>query len=158
LAPDALSDIMFTSGTTGAPKGVMTTHAQNVRVYAEWARIMTLRAGDRYVVIYPFFHCGGYKAGMLSGPYAGTAPYPQATYDNAGLAALVPAEKINVLPAPPTVYQSLLALAPESRGDFSSLRVANVGATTVPPSVVQRMRSELGMRTVVTGYGLTETC
>src|SRR5690606_33670849 len=43
-----LSDILFTSGTTGNPKGVMTEHGQNLRTFAEWTRTVGLRAGDRY--------------------------------------------------------------------------------------------------------------
>ena len=61
---DDLSDIIFTSGTTGRPKGAMSTHGQTLRVFDDWAEIVGLREGDRYLIVNPFFHTFGYKAGM----------------------------------------------------------------------------------------------
>ena len=158
LAGSELSDIMFTSGTTGSPKGVMTTHAQNVLVYATWSRMNTLCAQDRYLIVYPFFHCSGYKAGWLACFISGATAYPLPTLDVRALAAAVRAEKITVLPGPPTLFQTLLSAPAAERADLSSIRVAQTGATTVPPAIIERMRSELGIQTVMTGYGLTETC
>ena len=153
-----LADLMFTSGTTGNPKAVMAAHAQNVRVYDTWARMNTLRADDRYLMIYPFFHCSGYKAGWLACFIAGATAYPLASMDVASVARVVAAERISFMPGPPTLFQTLLAAPPAERGDLSSIRVAQTGATTVPPSVIQRMLSELHIQNVMTGYGLTETC
>jgi acyl-CoA synthetase (AMP-forming)/AMP-acid ligase II len=153
-----VSDIVFTSGTTGEPKGVVTSHAQNVRVYATWTRMNTLRDTDRFAIIYPFFHCAGYKSGWLSCFIAGATAYPQATFDAPVLARTIEREKITIMPGPPTLFQTLLAMPAAERGDLSSLRVAQTGATTVAPSVIERMRSELGIGMVMTGYGLTESC
>ena len=153
-----ISDIMFTSGTTGYPKGVMTTHAQNIRVYTEWARCQGLTEDDRFLIVYPFFHCSGYKSGWLACLIAGATAYPQAVLDVSVLGAVVAAEKITFLPGPPTLFQTLLSAPPETRGDLSSIRVANTGASAVPPASIARIRSELGVGTVMTGYGLTETC
>jgi acyl-CoA synthetase (AMP-forming)/AMP-acid ligase II len=153
-----ISDIMFTSGTTGYPKGVITTHAQNIRVYTEWARFQGLTEDDRFLIVYPFFHCSGYKSGWLACLIAGATAYPQAVLDVPVLGAVVAAEKITFLPGPPTLFQTLLSAPPETRGDLSSIRVANTGASAVPPASIARIRSELGVGTVMTGYGLTETC
>jgi len=158
LTGSEVSDIMFTSGTTGSPKGVMTTHAQNVRVYATWSRMNTLCAQDRYLIVYPFFHCSGYKSGWLACFLSGATAYPLPTLDVRALAATVKAEKITFLPGPPTLFQTLLAVPAAERVDLSCIRVAQTGATTVPPSVIERMRSELHIQAVMTGYGLTETC
>ena len=66
IGPDDLSDIIFTSGTTGRPKGAMVTHGQSLRVYEAWTDVIGLRQGDRYLIINPFFHTFGYKAGWMA--------------------------------------------------------------------------------------------
>ena len=58
-----VSDIIFTSGTTGRPKGAMMNHRQTLRMYEEWATLADLRQGDRYLMINPYFHTFGLKAG-----------------------------------------------------------------------------------------------
>ena len=66
IQPDDIADLLFTSGTTGKPKGVMSSHGACLRAFSEFVKILGLRAGDRYLVINPFFHAFGYKAGWLS--------------------------------------------------------------------------------------------
>jgi HIP---CoA ligase len=158
LNGDDISDIMFTSGTTGDPKGVVTNHRQNVRVYEQWIEATGLCAGDRYLVVWPFFHCSGYKSGVLTSLLAGSTLYPHAVFDAATLAQTVTREKITFVPGPPTLFLSLLAAPEMKRGAFSSLRVATTGSASCPPSMIEAMRSDLGIKRVLTGYGLTETC
>jgi acyl-CoA synthetase (AMP-forming)/AMP-acid ligase II len=156
LRPDDLSDVVFTSGTTGAPKGVMSTHGRVVPLFRSWAETVDLRQGDRYLIVNPFFHTFGYKAGWVSCLLMGATMVPMPVFSVAETARLIEQERINFIPGPPTIYQSLLAeIAGQSR-DFSSLRVAVTGAATVPPILVERMRKELGFKTVITGYGMTE--
>ena len=76
LTPDDVSDILFTSGTTGNPKGAVCTHGQVVRAFADWAAVVGLRHGDRYLVINPFFHAFGYKAGIIASLTAGRHALP----------------------------------------------------------------------------------
>jgi acyl-CoA synthetase (AMP-forming)/AMP-acid ligase II len=158
LTGDLASDMMFTSGTTGDPKGVVTTHAQNVRVYDTYAHTVGMREKDRYLVLYPFFHCAGYKAGWLASILIGATIYPEAVLEVSNLTRKVEAERITCLPGPPTLFQSILAVPPEQRADLSSVRMSITGSTVVPPALIYRMREELGIATVLTGYGLTETC
>ena len=154
---DDVCDLMFTSGTTGRPKGVPSTHAQTLRAFGDWAEIVGLRAGDRYLVVVPFFHSFGYKAGWLAALLAGAVVLPQPVFDVDAVLARVARERVTVLPGPPTLYQSLLAHPARAAADLSSLRLAVTGAANVPVDLVRRMSAELGFETVLTGYGLTET-
>lgn len=61
-----VADIIFTSGTTGRPKGLMMNHQQTLRMYEEWATLADLREGDRYLMINPYFHTFGLKAGLIA--------------------------------------------------------------------------------------------
>lgn len=158
LAAEDLCDLLFTSGTTGKPKGVMTAHGQNLRLVRDWSEMVGLREGDRYLIVNPFFHSFGYKAGWLAALMRGCCILPQAVFDVDVLLQRVAAERVTVLPGPPTLYQSLLAHPRHGEYDLGSLRVAVTGAASVPVEMVRRMRSELGFQTIVTAYGLTETC
>ncbi len=158
ISPDDLSDLLFTSGTTGHPKGVMTTHGQNLRAFAAWSEVVGLRPGDRYLVVNPFFHAFGYKAGWLASLMRGATVLPHAVFDVPAVLERVARERVSVLPGPPTLYQSFLAHPERARFDLSSLRLAVTGAAAIPVDLVRRMKSELGFETVITGYGLTECC
>lgn len=152
-----LSDILFTSGTTGMPKGVMTTHGQSLRGYKVWSDLVGLNEGDRYLIVNPFFHGFGYKAGWLASLIAGCAVYPHAVFDVDRIMAKVAEHRITVMPGPPTLYQSILNHPRLSECDISSLRLAVTGAAAIPVELIHRMRSELTFSTIVTGYGLTES-
>lgn len=154
----SLSDLLFTSGTTGKPKGVMTAHGQNLRIVRDWSAMVGLRAGDRYLIVNPFFHSFGYKAGWLAALMRGCCILPQQVFDVPVMLERVARERITVLPGPPTLYQSILSHPDRQDHDLSSLRVAVTGAASVPVDMVRRMRSELGFETIVTAYGLTEAC
>ncbi|MGO9342508.1 MAG: FadD3 family acyl-CoA ligase [Acidimicrobiales bacterium] len=157
VAPGDLSDLMFTSGTTGSPKGAMTTHRQCLRTFATWAHIVGLEEGDRYLVVNPFFHTFGYKAGILACLMQGATLVPVAVFDVDRVLEKVVSERISVIPGPPTLYQSILEREDRDRHDLSSLRLAVTGAAVVPVELVERMRDELGFETVLTAYGLTES-
>jgi acyl-CoA synthetase (AMP-forming)/AMP-acid ligase II len=157
IQPDDVSDIIFTSGTTGAPKGAMLTHEASVRTYRTWSELVGLREGDRYLVVYPFFHTAGLKSGILASVLTGATVIPHAVFDVPSVMARVSSERISMLPGPPTVFQSILNHPDLASFDLTSLRLAVTGAAVVPVSVVERMRDELRFDNVVTGYGLTET-
>ncbi|MGW4063017.1 FadD3 family acyl-CoA ligase [Amycolatopsis sp. NPDC004747] len=154
VGPDDVSDILFTSGTSGRSKGVLSAHRQTVDVAAGWAECGQVTADDRYLVINPFFHSFGYKAGIVVCLLTGATIVPQAVFDVREALKVIERERISVLPGAPTVFQSLLH--EPRKGDLSSLRLAVTGAASVPASLVRRMWSELGFETVLTAYGLTE--
>ncbi|GAB2576881.1 3-((3aS,4S,7aS)-7a-methyl-1,5-dioxo-octahydro-1H- inden-4-yl)propanoate--CoA ligase FadD3 [Streptomyces capparidis] len=156
VRPDDPADILFTSGTTGHPKGVVTTHAQTLRVYETWSGLAGLTEGDRYLVVNPFFHTFGYKAGVLACLMRGATVVPQPVFDAETVLATVAERRITVLPGPPTLHQSLLDHPARDSYDLSSLRLVVTGAAVVPLRLVQRLRDELRVPTVLTAYGLTE--
>ena len=158
VGPDDTSDLIFTSGTTGYPKGAATTHAQSLRTFGTWSSVVGLRPGDRYLIVNPFFHTFGYKAGILACLMAGATVVPEAVFDAGAVMERIAAERISVLPGPPTLYQTLLGDLRRSNYDLSSLRLGVTGAAVVPVELVKAMGDELGFTTVLTAYGLTESC
>ena len=156
VGPDDVSDILFTSGTTGRSKGVLCAHRQSLAGSAAWAACGEMTAADRYLAINPFFHNFGYKAGILACLQTGATLIPQLTFDPAGALHAIQDHRISVLPGPPTIYQTLLDHPRRGEFDLSSLRFAVTGAATVPVVLIERMQSELDIDIVLTAYGLTE--
>ncbi len=149
-----VSDIIFTSGTTGRPKGAMMHHRQTLRMYEEWATLADLREGDRYLQINPYFHTFGLKAGIVTSFVRGATMLPVAVFDVDTVVDLIERERITMLPGPPTLYHSLLAVRDKSK--LSTLRAGVTGAADIPVELVRRIHSELPFQTLMTGYGLTE--
>jgi len=151
-----LCHIMFTSGTTGSPKGAMLAHAAVCRGYDDWATIIGLEQGDRYLIVNPFFHSFGLNAGILASLMKGATMLPQPVFDVAAVMARIPVDRITMLPGPPAIYQTILNHPDLDGFDVSSLRLAVTGAATIPVEMIIQMRERLGFEKVVTGYGLTE--
>jgi HIP---CoA ligase len=156
VRPGDLADIMFTSGTTGRSKGAMTSHERTLGVARAWAECAGLTPRDRYLVVNPFFHTFGYKAGLLACLVSGAALVPQSVFDAGETMRLIEAERITVLPGAPTIYISMLDHPARDAFDLCSLRLAVTGAADVPVALVERMRRELSFEVVLTAYGLTE--
>lgn len=153
---DTISDIMFTSGTTGAPKGVMLRHEASCRAYTEYGRSLGLQPGDRMIGLAPFFHCFGLKGLILTGILHGAAVLPMATFDAAELAELIAREHATVLQGAPPIFRALLDDPRVDRAALTSLRVAAPGAMGSSTQLYHRLRDELGFRAFAPGYGLTE--
>jgi HIP---CoA ligase len=149
-----ISDIIFTSGTTGRPKGAMMNHHQTLRMYEEWATLADLREGDRYLQINPYFHTFGLKAGLITSFLRGATMLPVAVFDVDTVVDLIERERITMLPGPPTLYHSLLTVGDKSK--LASLRAGVTGAADIPVELVRRIHEELPFQTLMTGYGLTE--
>ncbi|MFD4143011.1 MULTISPECIES: FadD3 family acyl-CoA ligase [unclassified Streptomyces] len=156
VTADDPSDIVYTSGTTGRPKGAVITHAQTLRCYDLWSELAGLREDDRYLIVNPFFHTFGYKAGIIACLTRGATMVPQPVFNVDTVLANIAAERISVLPGPPTLHQSLLDHPARDRHDLSALRLVVTGAAVVPLRLVERLRTELRIATVLTAYGLSE--
>ncbi|CAN5494986.1 FadD3 family acyl-CoA ligase [soil metagenome] len=158
LVPESTADLLFTSGTTGKPKGVICAHGQLLRTVATWANVVGLDDTDRYVAVNPFFHSFGYKAGIIAWLVTGGVLLPVPVFDVPEVMRLIATERGSMLPGAPTLYQTILNHPDRDQLDSSSLRLAVTGAASVPVSLVEQMREDLGFDTVITAYGLTESC
>jgi acyl-CoA synthetase (AMP-forming)/AMP-acid ligase II len=152
VAEDDPSDLIFTSGTTGRPKGAISTHSQSIRVFRSWCEVTGFREGERMLIVAPFFHTFGYKAGLLACLLRRATAVPLKVFDVDAAVRTIVEERINVIPGPPTLYSSLL----EQPQQLPPIRLAVTGAAVVPEALIARMRSELGFEEVITAYGLTE--
>ena len=160
VSPDDVADILFTSGTTGRPKGAMSAHRQTIGVADAWASLGGVTAEDRYLVVNPFFHSFGYKIGIVVGLLTGATLHPVAAFDVDETMRLIQDAGITVFPGAPTLYQSLLTAPRRAEFDLSSLRLAVTGAAVVPVVLIERMRAAgpegLAIDNVVTAFGMTE--
>ncbi len=156
VEPTALAEIIFTSGTTGQAKGVTIPHGTSLDLYADFGRLWGLRRGDRYLVTLPFFHTGGNKAGMIASIMHGVTIVPMAVFDAQEAMHLIEAHRISVMNGSPTIYYSLLESPQRAHFDLGSLRLASTGAAVVPVALVERARTELPFKHLITAYGMTE--
>ena len=156
IGPDDMCDMLFTSGTTGYPKGVMYRHLQCLRTIDAWATRVGMQRGDRVLVIPPFFHAFGYRSGAIVSLMRGAVLLPHLTYDADEILKRVENDKISVIPGPPTIFHGMLQHPELNTFDRSSLRLGITGGAVVPSTLIRRMRETLGFTGVVNGYGLTE--
>ena len=157
VSPEDPMDLLFTSGTTSEPKGVLCSHKQNLRVFRTWAETVGLCDEDRYLIVSPFFHSFGYKAGWLSGLMMGASCFTIKKFDGEKILDLVEEKNITVLPGAPSFFELLLKDSTYKDYDISSLRLAVTGASSIPRILIEDMYEKLGFTTVLTAYGLTES-
>jgi acyl-CoA synthetase (AMP-forming)/AMP-acid ligase II len=155
---DALAEILFTSGTTGAPKGVELCQGQILRAYWDWSGIGGLREGDRFLVIPPYSHGFGINAGILACLMRGAANVPFAVFEPRAVLERIERERISVISGPPTLFATLMNLEDFAPEAVASLRLAFVGAAAVPSELIQAMRQRMGIERVCNAYGLIEAC
>lgn len=157
VCPEDVSDIFFTSGTTGRSKGVPCTHRQSLSATAAvWSVSGGLSGDDRYLCVNPFFHTFGFRFGIVACLQAGATLFPELRFDPEHAMSLISDQGITVFPGPPTLYQLLLDHPGRERYELSSWRLAVTGSTMLPRVLIKRMQKDLEVDTVVTGYGLTE--
>ena len=158
VTPDSISDIMFTSGTTGRPKGGVFRQSSSLAA----ARIMQDYNGaseaDVFCPMGTFAHVGGYKQGWLTALVSGCAICWGEAMDPGSVLKLIAERGVTIIPAAPITWAGILDHPDRASFDLSLLRFAATGATTIPPDLVRRMVAELGLEQVGTGYGMTETC
>jgi HIP---CoA ligase len=157
VRPTDVAEIMFTSGTTGFPKGAMLVHSQIVKTYRLWADRLGLGPVDKYLIIAPMFHSFGYKAGVIASIAAGAAMYPLATFDASKVLQIIETEGITATGGPPTIFLALLDENRKQQRNITSLRAIGTGGNIVPPDMIRALRREASVTTILNAYGLTET-
>ncbi len=157
VRPDDLCHILFTSGTTGVPKGVMLEHGAICTVYHTLGNVFDLRHGDRQLVVLPFFHSFGFHVGIIAGLMFGATILPHLVFDPAAVMQRIAEDRVTVFPGPPAIFHAMLQDPLARELDLSSLRSVTIGSAGFPPTLVEDLQRELGIERVQSGYGLTES-
>ena len=149
--------IMYTSGTTGRPKGAMGTHLGILTSNISIERCMGARDGDRTLVAVPLFHVTGLIAQFLSMALVAGTTVIMRTFDAAEALRLLDAERITYMIAAPTVF-TMMRQQPGYRAAGRSVRAVGYGGAPTPPDGVMALREWLPTATLQNAYGMTETC
>ena len=154
---DDTAVILYTSGTTGNPKGAELTHA-NLRTNVESCvqTLFTLGAGDVVFGGLPLFHSFGQTCGLNTAMASGACLTLLPKFDGEQALQIVQRDRVNLFLGVPTMYMALLAVPDPGRFDVSSLRTAASGGASLPLEVLRGVEKTFGV-TLLEGYGLSET-
>jgi fatty-acyl-CoA synthase len=158
VGPDDAAAMLYTSGTTGEPKGCLLSHGNiyyKCRVYQD---LHGWTARDRYLVPVPYFHIFGAMGGVAANCLAGSTQVVMDVFDPAEAMRLIETERVTIFSGVPTMFITMLGHPSFGRFDLRSLRTGSIGAAPVPVEIMRRILDSdhgLGMDALVV-YGLTE--
>jgi fatty-acyl-CoA synthase len=155
--PDGPAVIMYTSGTTGAPKGVVQTHDNLLRAAYGGAFHKAFEPGRRAIFSLPLYHVFGLVVGVLSSIVVGGAIIPLPKFDPKAMLTAIGRHRATYLMAVPTMSIALLEEAERSSYDLSSLNTVHNASALTPTWVWQALRDRFGVTEIFTSYGQTET-
>jgi acyl-CoA synthetase (AMP-forming)/AMP-acid ligase II len=155
VAGEDIAVILFTSGSTGSPKGVPRQHAQVLRNRWVTSQVHGYSQDDRLLVVSEFSHTLGLHGNLLRSLMLGATLVIAGTRNPAELATLMRAQHITAMGAPPSLFAALLRERIDDQSACSGLRLALTGAANIPPALVHEMFAA-GIGTVISGYGMTE--
>ncbi|MCW3040338.1 MAG: acyl--CoA ligase [Solirubrobacterales bacterium] len=155
--PQGLGDILYTSGTTGAPKGVMVTHDGVLRTAYASAHHRAFEDGRRILFSLPCYHMFGYVEGLLAAMFVGGAIVPRTAFDPADQLAAVERHRASEVLCVPTMTIAIVEHPDRHARDLSSVFALLSGAAPGPVWLWERVRDDLGITEITTGYGMTET-
>jgi fatty-acyl-CoA synthase len=154
--PDDLGDILYTSGTTGSPKGVMVTHDAVQRTGYASALTRAFEDGRRILFSLPCYHMFGYVEGLLAAMVVGGAIIPRTAFSPADYFAGIERHRATEILCVPTMTVALLEHPDRKTRDLSSVFAILSGAAPAPVWLWEKVRAELGIHEITTGYGMTE--
>lgn len=155
--PAGPCDILYTSGTTGSPKGVVLTHDMLTRTAFGSAYARGFEDGRRVLFSLPMYHVFGYVEGLLAVPYVGGAVIPQLRFDAAATLAAVERHRATDALLVPAMSLAVLDAAVEGHYDLSTWQAVLASGGRAPERVWQAIHDVLGVPEITTGYGMTET-
>ncbi len=157
VEPSTPCDILYTSGTTGSPKGVVLTHDMLTRTAFGSAYARAFEEGRRVLFSLPLYHVFGYVEGLLAVPYVGGAIIPQLRFDAAATLAAVARHRATDALLVPAMSLAVLDAAATDHYDLSSWQAVLASGGRAPQRVWQAIHDVLGVAEITTGYGMTET-
>ena len=156
VSPDDISDIFYTSGSTGTPRGAVMRHDRLLRSGYAAAVTRALPDGRRTLFALPLYHCFAYVEGLLATPWVGGAVVLQVAFSPDGYLGGIERHRAEEILAVPTMMVALLEHPGRASYDLSSLDCIFSAAAPTPRWVWDRVREELGVTELVTGWGMTE--
>lgn len=155
--PDDPAVLLYTSGTTGNPKGVMLTHRNFIAQTELVDNIMPMYHKDTVVLVLPLFHVYGLSNGLVCGTRNGCAMSLIPQYSPAKLLDTITSTKATLLIAVPSMYMHLLQISRARKTEIpKSLRLCVSGGAPLPMKTLEEFM-ELFQTQIAEGYGLTET-
>ena len=156
VEPEDVYIIPFTSGTTGFPKGVVTTHYQYMRIMSAVSARFQMTEEDRILVVSPFSHNMGNMTGMLLGGCNGACILPMESFDPGEALRLIDEEKVTKFTGSPTMYIMMLDHPDFPKRDTASMKAAVIGGADVSPDLIRTIMDKMGIKDLISAYGLTE--
>ena len=158
VGADEVTNIQYTSGTTGSPKGVLLTHRNVLNNAAFIAEGMRISENDRIAVPVPLYHCFGCVIGSLVSVVTGaTMIFPAATFDALATLEAIQEERATAIYGVPTMFIAELEHPAFATFNFSSLRTGIMAGAPCPVEVMRRVWSEMHCEGMTVGYGQTES-
>ena len=158
VGSDDAAAMLYTSGTTGEPKGCLLTHGNIYYKCCVYQDLHGWTARDRYLVPVPYFHIFGSMGGIAANCLAGSTQVVMDVFDPAEAMRLIQAERVTIFSGVPTMFITILGHPSFGRYDLRSLRTGSIGAAPVPVEIMRKILDRdhgLGMDALVV-YGLTE--
>ena len=156
--PDDVVTLLYTSGTTGAPKGVMSTHFGIINTSVASAEIQRLTENDRLCLSVPLSHMFGCVCITLAGVSKGaTLVVPSETFNPAKVLEAIEKERCTALYGSPSSFIALMEVPQYENFNIKSLRTGIMGGAQCPMEVMKRVVEDMGAREIVIGYGQTES-